>query len=77
MIDEGGRDAQSPAEERLVRYLEDLREHPPQPDEALVGAVLTAARWQAAVRPYLGGVGLIAGAFAEGARILIGGRQRR
>jgi hypothetical protein len=77
MIDEGGRDAQSPAEERLVQYLDELREYPPQPDEALVGAVLTAARWQGAVRPYLGAVGLIAGAFAQGARILIGGPQRR
>jgi hypothetical protein len=77
VTDDGGRDAQTRAEDRLVRYLEDLREHPPQPDEGLVGAVLTAARWQGAVRPYFGAVGAIAGAFAEGARILMGGPQRR
>ena len=71
------RDVQTPAEERLVQYLAGLREHPPQPDEGLVVAVLNAARWQAVVRPYLGAVGVLAGAFAEGARIFMGRPQRR
>jgi hypothetical protein len=77
VIDDGDRDAQTPAEERLVHYLEALREHPPQPDEGLVVAVLSAARWQAVVRPYLGAVGVLAAAFAQGARMLIGTPQRR
>jgi hypothetical protein len=77
VIDDRDRDAQTPAEERLVRYLEGLREHPPQPDEGLVVAVLNAARWQAAVRPYLGAVGVLAGAVAQGARMLMGTPPRR
>jgi hypothetical protein len=76
-MDDSDRDAQTPAEERLVRYLEGLREHPPQPDEGLVAAVLNAARWQALVRPYLGAVGVLAGAFAQGARMLLGTPQGR
>jgi hypothetical protein len=74
---EDDRDVQTPAEERLVRYLVGLREHPPRPDEKLVVAVLSAARWQAVVRPYLGAVGVLAGAFAEGARIIAGRTERR
>jgi hypothetical protein len=74
---EDDQDVQTPAEERLVRYLEGLREHPPRPDEGLVLAVLSAARWQAVVRPYLGAVGVLAGALADGARIIAGRPQPR
>jgi hypothetical protein len=72
----GGRDAQTVAEERLIRYLEGLREHPPQPDERLVAVVLNTARWQAAVRPYLGTVGVFAGAFVQAVGTLLGRPQR-
>jgi hypothetical protein len=74
---DGDRDARTPAEERLVRYLEGLREHPPQPDERLVVAVLATARWQAAVRPYLAAVGVFAGAFVQGVGMLLGRPERR
>ena len=73
----GDRDGQTRAEERLVRYLGELREHPPEPDDRLVVAVLNTARWQGAVRPYLGAVGVFAGAFVQGAGMLLGRPRRR
>jgi hypothetical protein len=56
---------ETPAEQRLLDHLDGLREHPPEADEQLVGAVMRSVRWQAAVRPFLSAVGVFAAAFAS------------
>jgi hypothetical protein len=68
---------ETPAEQRLLAHLEGLREHPPEADERLVAAVIGTVRWQAAVRPYLSAVGVLATAFATGATVLMGTRGER
>jgi hypothetical protein len=69
-------DPQSPAEERLLDYLEVLREHPPEPSADIGAAVVRTARWQGAVRPYLGLAGALLGAFAAAAPTLVEPRRR-
>lgn len=68
---------ETPAEQRLLTHLEALREHPPETDEQLVAAVIGTVRWQAAVRPYLSTVGVLATAFATGATVLMGTRAEQ
>jgi hypothetical protein len=68
---------ETPAERRLLAHLEMLREHPPESDEPLVAAVIDTVRWQAAVRPYLSAVGVLATAMATGATVLMGTRAER
>jgi hypothetical protein len=67
----------TPAEERLLVYLQGLREHPPEPGVELVTVVLRTARWQALVRPYMAAAGTLAGAFAAGMQLLAGAKERR
>jgi hypothetical protein len=68
-------DADTPAEERLLTHLDDLRRHPPEPVAELASIVVRSARWQLAARPYLLAVGALAMSMAEGTRVA-GGRRR-
>ena len=68
-------DADTPAEERLLAHLDDLRRHPPEPVAELASIVVRSARWQMAARPYLVAVGALAMSMAEGAGVA-GGRRR-
>jgi hypothetical protein len=68
-------DAATPAEERLLSYLDDLRGHPPEPTRELASIVVRTARWQLAARPYLLAVGALAMSVAEGARVGMGARR--
>ena len=70
-------DAQTPAEERLLVYLEGLREDPPRAGDELVATVVAAARWQALARPYLAAFGLFGPAFAVGVRMFLGMPPKR
>jgi hypothetical protein len=71
------RDAATPAEARLVGYLDDLRGDPPAPRPAFVPTVLRSARWQGAVRPYVLTVGRLFGAVGAGLRVLGRGSRPR
>jgi hypothetical protein len=75
--DDSERDAETPAEARLVGYLDDLREDPPTPGTALVPSVLRSVRWQRAVRPYLTSVGRIFSSMAEGVRTIAARNRSR
>lgn len=77
MSDELDMDPETPAEQRLLAYLEGLRDHPPQASGDLVAAVVRTARWQAVARPYLSALGTIAGALGAGVSMLMGTRGRR
>jgi hypothetical protein len=77
MNEDAQRDAATPAEARLVGYLDDLRDDPPSPGAALVPAVLRSARWQGAVRPYVLTVGRLFGAFGAGLRVFTKGSRSR
>jgi hypothetical protein len=72
MNPDAGPDAASPAEERLLRHLQALREHPPDPATALTDVVLRTARWQAAVRPFALAAGRLVGGMGDSARIMLG-----
>lgn len=63
------------AEERLLAHVKGLRDHPPEPADELVAAIVSAARWQGAVRPYLDAAGGLWAAAAVGLGILAGGRR--
>jgi hypothetical protein len=65
-----------PGEDRLVAYLEELREDPPVSDTALVRRVNRSARWQSAIRGPLQLVGHLSGALADGIATLLGGSRR-
>jgi hypothetical protein len=71
------RDAATAAEERLLAHVEGLRDHPPEPTEQLVATIVSAARWQGAVRPYLDAAGALWGAAAIGFRVLADPRGQR
>lgn len=71
------RDAETRAEARLVRHVDELREDPPTPDPALLPSVLRSVRWQHAVRPYFTAVGRIVSAVGTGVRVLVGGQRPR
>jgi hypothetical protein len=68
-------DAATPAEERLLTHLDDLRRHPPEPAGELASMVVRRARWQRAARPYLLAVGALAMSVAEGTRVAAGVRR--
>lgn len=75
MSDERGRDAATPAERRLLDYLDALRADRPTPGTGLVPAVVRSARWQRAVRPYALSFGRLVDAIGVGIGLLAG-RQR-
>jgi hypothetical protein len=68
-------DAATPAEERLLTHLDDLRRYPPEPMAELASIIVRSARWQAAARPYLLAVGALAMSVAEGTRVAMGARR--
>jgi hypothetical protein len=68
-------DAETPAEERLLTHLDELRRNPPEPGAELALIVVRSARWQRAARPYLLAVGALAMSMAEGARVTVGTRR--
>jgi hypothetical protein len=72
MNPDGEADATSPAEERLLRHLRTLREHPPESDRALAAAIIRTARWQAAVRPFAQAAGRLIAGMGDSARIMAG-----
>jgi hypothetical protein len=67
----------SPAERRLDEHMELLRTDAPVPPAPLVAQIVHAARWQRAIRRPLVAVGALAGAVADGVRLLFGVRTRR
>jgi hypothetical protein len=72
-----GDGAEDPNEQRLLAYLEELREDPPTGDESLVRRVNRSARWQHAIRGPLEAIGHLTGAFADGIAALLGGSRQR
>jgi hypothetical protein len=66
-----------PGEGRLAAYLAELREDPPQTDEALARRVKRSARWQHAARGPLQVIGHLSGALADGLTALLGGTRGR
>ncbi len=70
-------DVLSPAERQLDEHLEMLRSDAPVPPAPLVARIVHAARWQRAIRRPLVAVGALAGAVADGVRLLLGSRTRR
>lgn len=68
-------DAATPAEERLLTHLDELRRHPPEPAGELASIVVRSARWQRAARPYLLAAGALAMSVAEGTRVAVGARR--
>jgi hypothetical protein len=68
-------DAATPAEERLLTHLDDLRGHPPEPAGELASIVVRRAQWQRAARPYILAVGALALSVAEGTRVAVGARR--
>lgn len=75
MSDDLHGDAATPAEERLLTHLDDLRRHPPEPAAELASMVVRSARWQRSARPYLLAVGALAMSVAEGTRVAVGARR--
>ena len=75
MSDDRGGDAATPAERRLLGYLDDLSADRPSPGTGLVPAVVRSARWQRAVRPYALTFGRLVGAIGTGIRVLAGRRR--
>jgi hypothetical protein len=68
-------DAATPAEERLLTHLDELRRHSPEPAGELASIVVRSARWQRAARPYLLAVGALAMSVAEGTRVGVGAHR--
>lgn len=75
MNDKPHGDAATPAEERLLTHLDDLRRHSPEPAGELAAMVVRSARWQRAARPYLLAAGALAMSVAEGSRVAAGVRR--
>lgn len=71
------RDALTPAEMRLRKHLEVLRETAPQPDSSLIERVGRATRWQRAVRAPMRAAGMLAAALGEGIGLALGARRGR
>lgn len=61
-----------PGEGRLLGYLVELREDPPETDATIVGRVRRDARWQHAIRGPLQIVGHLAEVLAVGVSALLG-----
>jgi hypothetical protein len=74
-MDEHGSGAEGPAERRLLAYLDTLGTDPPEGPAALTARVVSSARWQRALRPYLGTAGGLIGAAGAAMRILIEPRR--
>ena len=71
-------EAGMPAPERgLAEHLALLRAEPPRPGSGLAARIVRRARWQRALRSPLRTVGMLAGALADGVRLLTGARTRR
>jgi hypothetical protein len=68
-------DAATPAEERLLTHLDELRRHPPEPAGELASIIVRTARWQSAARPYLLAIGALAMSAAEGTRVVLAARR--
>jgi hypothetical protein len=68
-------DGATPAEERLLAYLGDLRRDQPEPVTELASIIVRTARWQLAARPYLLAVGALAMSVADGTRVAAGARR--
>jgi hypothetical protein len=66
-----------PAERRVAELLGALRSDPPRSSTALTRRVVRTARWQAAVKPPLRAVGMLASALYDGAKLLFGDGKRR
>ena len=75
MSDDLHDDSPTPAEERLLTHLNDLRRNPPAPGAELASIIVRTARWQRAARPYLLAVGALAMSVAEGIRVDVGARR--
>jgi hypothetical protein len=65
-------EASSPLEVRLLQHLDGLREHGPEPPSQLAASVISTARWQGTVRPFVQASGFLIGAMAESVRIMAG-----
>ena len=75
MTDNLGPGAESPAERRLITHLDNLGTHPPEAPPTLTTRVVRSARWQRAIRPYLGTAGGMIGAAGSAMRILLEPRR--
>lgn len=64
------------AEGRVADLLALLRSDAPDSEVSLGPHVMRTARWQSSLRPPLRAVGLIAGALADGVRLLLGIGER-
>ena len=71
-----GQEPSDPGGTRLLGYLEELREDPPETDRPLSGRVHRSARWQQAVRAPLQLIGSLAGALVDGISGLVGPARR-
>ncbi|HYZ28654.1 MAG TPA: hypothetical protein VE570_06320 [Thermoleophilaceae bacterium] len=68
----GGADSLSPPEERLLAYLQSLRDDAPEPPVPLAATVIRSAGWQAAIRPFALTAGVLIGGMGESVRIMAG-----
>lgn len=75
MTDDLGSGAEGPAERRLLAYLDTLGTDAPEAPAALTARVVSSARWQRAIRPYLGTAGGMIGAAGSAMRILLEPRR--
>lgn len=64
------------AEGQVADLLALLRSEAPDSDVSLGRRVMRTARWQSSLRPPLRAVGVIAGALADGFRLLLGIGER-
>lgn len=71
-----GDDDLLPAERRVSELLGTLRSDPPRSRADLTRSVVRTARWQAAVKPPLRAVGMLASALYDGAKLLFGTGKR-
>lgn len=74
--DGAGSGPADPGEDRLIAYLEELREDPPPTDAKLARRVHRSARWQGAIRGPLEVVGHLGGALLDGIATILGTTRR-
>ena len=77
MTDREDRDPSDPGERRVIELLAELEPPPPADDTALARRIVTAARWQHAVREPLGAAARLIAAVADGVLLVASGGQRR
>lgn len=63
------------SEDRVTRYLTELRDEPPAPGAELTPSIVRRARWQQAVRTPLRAVGALSAAVGEGIALVLGVRR--